>query len=77
MCKWIAKKYLMSKVNDLLEDCRGSVDKFRAAAAKWVGRLRNVLSCLETALAKLDDGRLDQEEVKQTVDAVRELVKEW
>ena len=77
MIKWIAKKYLMKKMNGLLEECRGGVDKFRAAAAKWVGRLRNVLSCLETALAKLDDGRLDQDEVKQTVDAVRELVKSW
>ena len=39
--------------------------------------LRNVLACLESALAKLDDNRLDEEEIKQTVAAVQELVEEW
>lgn len=77
MIKWIAKKYLMKKVNGLLADYRGGVDKFREEALKWVGRLRNVLSCLETALAKLDDGRLEEEEARQAVEAVTQLVTEW
>ena len=77
MFKWIAKKYIMSKVNGLLDERKADVERFRANVAKWAARLRNVLACLESALAKLDDGKLDENEIKQTVAAVQELVEEW
>ena len=77
MFKWIAKKYIMSKANSLLDEHKADVERFRVVVRKWAARLRNVLACLEGALAKLDDGKLDDDEVKQTVAAVQELVKEW
>ena len=46
MVKWIAKKYVVGLVNDLLENYSVNVDKTKAALKLWTGRLQSILACL-------------------------------
>lgn len=77
MFKWIAKKYLLSKVNGLLKQHKDNVDQANQTLKKWSQRMKNVLDCLEQTLAKLDDNVLDENELKQLIDVVTQLLKEW
>lgn len=77
MFEWIVKKVIVKKINDLLKQYKDNVDKVRATLNLWIERIKNVLACFESLLAKIDDNELDAEELKQTTDEVSKLVKEW
>lgn len=77
MFEWIVKKVIVGKVNDLLKQYKGNVEKLRSTLKTWIERIKKVLGCFESALAKLDDNELSVDELKQTADEVTKLVKEW
>ena len=43
----------------------------------WVGRLQKVLDCLKNILSKLDDNKLDSEEIDDSVAEIQKVVKSW
>lgn len=77
MFEWIVKKVIVGKVNGLLKQYQGDVSKTKETLKVWSGRIKRVLECFESMLAKLDDNELDADELKQTADEVTKLVKEW
>ena len=77
MFEWIVKKVIVGKVNDLLKQYQNDVSKVKETLKVWIGRIKKVLECFESMLAKLDDNELDADELKQTADEVTKLVKEW
>lgn len=77
MFKWIAKKFVIGKVNDLLEEYKDNIGTVKSTLLLWTERLEKVLACLKKALSKLDDNKLDEDELKEAVDDVTSLVKEW
>lgn len=77
MFEWIVKKVICGKINSLLKDNQQTVDRLRATLKLWISRLKNVLSCFESLLEKIDDNELSSDELKQTADDINTLVKEW
>ena len=77
MFDWIIKKVVCGKINSLLKDNQQNVVKMRTTLKLWVGRLKNVLSCFESLLEKIDDNELSSDELRQTAEEVNTLVKEW
>ena len=77
MIKWFAKKYILGKVNDLLEVNQGNVTKVKNTIDTWIGRLQKVLDCLKNILSKLDDNKLDSEEIDDSVAEIQKVVKLW
>ena len=77
MCAWIVKKVIMGKVNDLLEEYKGDVSKVKDTLQLWIARLEKILSCFKSLLTKLDDGKIDDEEIDETAAEVENLIKEW
>ena len=77
MLKWAIKKYIVGKVNGLLDQYKGDVDKVKDTLQVWSSRLEKILSCFKSTLAKLDDGKIDADEIDQTVAEVEIVVKEW
>jgi hypothetical protein len=67
MIKWFAKKYILGKVNDLLEVNQDNVTKVKNTIDTWVGRLQKILDCLKNILSKLHDNKLDSEEIDDSV----------
>lgn len=74
---WAVKKYVIGKVNKVLDQYKDNVDKMRDTLTVWIVRLEKVLSCFKGLLAKLDDGKLDNEEVDETIADVEQVIKEW
>lgn len=77
MIKWAIKKYLIGKVNEILEVNSTNVTKTKNTLDTWIGRLSRILDCLKSILAKLDDNKLDSQEIDDSVADIEKVVKQW
>ena len=77
MVKWAIKKYVVGKVNDILEVNQTNVTKTKNTIDTWVGRLQKILDCLKSILSKLDDNKLDSQEIDDSVAEIEKVVKAW
>lgn len=73
----IAKRYAIRAVNDLLADSRGNVAKITQTIGTWTERLSKVLDCLKGINARVSDGRLEDEEVEESLKEVETLIREF
>lgn len=77
MFQWIVKKVIIGKVNDLLEVNQDNVVKTKNTIDTWIGRLQKILDCLKNILSKLDDGKIDSEEIDDSGAEIEKVVKSW
>lgn len=77
MMEYIIKRVVCAKVNALLKGYSENVEKFRGGVTLWVNRLKRVLACLDSILAKLADNQLTPDEVKESATEITALIKEW
>lgn len=77
MIKWAIKKYLIGKVNEILEVNQTNVTKTKNTLDTWIGRLSRILDCLKSILAKLADNKLDSQEIDDSVADIEKVVKQW
>jgi len=75
--KKIITWWLCRQVNDLLEVNQTNVVKVKNTIDTWVGRLQKILDCLKNILSKLDDNKLDSEEIDDSVAEIQKVVKSW
>ena len=77
MLKWIVKKFVLGKVNDALDANQNTVATTKATVIVWVARLEKIISCLKSLLSKLDDGKIDSDELDQAASEIQKVIKEW
>lgn len=77
MIKWAIKKYVCSKVNGILDVNQDNATKIKNMLDTWIGRLARILNCLKNILAKLDDNKLDAQEIDDSVAEIEKVVKQW
>ena len=77
MVKFVIKRYVISKVNGLLEEYKDNVSKVKDTLQKWISRIDKILFTLRSLLSKLGDNQIDSEEIDQTVAEIEQVIKEW
>ena len=77
MIKWFAKRYVIGMLNDLLDQYKDNVSKVRETLKIWIARLDKILFAFRSLLEKLEDNKIDSEEIDQTVAEVEQVIKEW
>lgn len=77
MIKWFAKRYICGKLNEMLDLYKDDVNKVKNIILVWIARLERIISCFKNLLAKFDDGKIDSEEIDQTVAEIEIVIKEW
>ncbi len=77
MIKWIVQKVIVGKINDLLDQYKDNVSKVRETLKVWIARLDKILFAFRSLLEKLEDNKIDSEEIDQTVAEVEQVIKEW
>lgn len=75
--KKIIKWWICRQVNDILEVNSTNVTKTKNNLDTWIGRLTRILDCLKSILAKLDDNKLDSQEIDDSVAEIEKVVKQW
>lgn len=77
MIEWIVKKVICGKVNSLLSEYKDDVKSVKNTLNVWLVRIKAILQCLESMLKKLDDNELSPDEVKESTEEIKILIKEW
>lgn len=77
MLKYIVRKFLMSKLNGVLEKYQEDVLTVRNRLNSMIAQLELVITAFKRVLTRLDDGRLTDDEVDETIADVDRIIKEW
>ena len=73
----LAKKYIISAINDLLEKNKENVGYICEKINYWTTKLTIIIELLKKINARCSDGNLDNEEVDQTVEEIEQIIKEF
>lgn len=75
MFECVVKKIVLNKLNKLLKEYDGNIDKAKETVRLWLKRVNLVSECLEKLLKKLDDGELTVDEVTEAIKDVQDTIK--
>ena len=73
----LAKKYIISSLNDLLDKNKENVGYICEKINHWTTKLTIIIELLKKISNRCSDGKIDDEEVDQTVNEIETLVKEF
>ena len=73
----LAKKYIISSLNDLLDKNKSNVKKICEKINYWIEKLSFIIELLKKINARCSDGNLDNEEVDKTVEEIEKIIKEF
>lgn len=74
---WLAKKYVISAVNDTLVKYKDNVLKITSKITLWTERLEKIILQLKKINARVADGKITKEEIEESVSELDVLVKEF
>ena len=73
----LAKKYIISAINDLLEKNKSNVGYICEKINYWTTKLTIIIELLKRISSRCADGNLDDNEVDQTVAEIEKIIKEF
>ena len=74
---WLAKKYVVSAVNDTLVKYKDNVLKITNKITLWTERLEKIILQLKKINARVADGKITKEEIEESVSELDVLIKEF
>ena len=74
---WLAKKYVVSAVNDTLVKYKDNVLKITNKITLWTERLEKIILQLKKINARVADGKITKEEIEESMSELDVLVKEF
>ena len=73
----LAKKYIISSLNDLLEKNKENVGYICEKINYWTTKLTLIIELLKRISSRCSDGNLNDTEVDQTVEEIEKIIKEF
>ena len=73
----LAKKYIISSLNDLLEKNKENVGYICEKINYWTTKLTLIIELLKRISSRCSDGNLNNTEVDQTVEEIEQIIKEF
>ena len=73
----LAKKDIISSLNDLLEKNKENVGYICEKINYWTTKLTIIIELLKRISSRCSDGNLDDTEVDQTVEEIEKIIKEF
>ena len=74
---WLAKKYVISAVNDTLVKYKDNVIKITSKITLWTERLEKIILQLKKINARVADGKITKEEIEESMSELDVLVQEF
>ena len=71
----LAKKYVISAINDLLEKNKENVGYICEKINYWTTKLSIIIELLKKSNARCSDGNLNDDEVDQTANDLEKIIK--
>lgn len=73
----LAKKYIISAINDLLDKNKENVGYICGKISYWIEKLSLIIEMLKKINERCYDRKLDDTEVDQTVEEIETLIKNF
>ena len=73
----LAKKYVISTINELLEKNKENVGYICEKINYWTTKLTIIIELLKKISSRCSDGNINDDEVDQTVNEIETLIKEF
>ena len=73
----IAKKYILGSLNDFLYRNKDNAKKVSEQIGIWSSRLQAILIDLDKVAKFAEDGKLDDNEAKKTLEMIDQLIKDF
>lgn len=73
----IAKKYILGSLNNFLYRNKDNAKKVSEQIGIWSSRLQAILIDLDKVAKFAEDGKLDDDEAKKTLEMIDQLVKDF
>ena len=73
----LAKKYVISAINDILEKNKENVGKICEKISYLTTKLTIIIELLKKISARCSDGKLEDDEVQQTVADLEKIIKDF
>ena len=73
----LAKKYIISSLNDLLDKNKENVGYICKKINYLTTKLTLIIELLKKISSRCSDGKLEDEEVDQTVEEIEQIIKEF
>ena len=73
----IAKKYILGSLNDFLYRNKDNAKKVSEQIGIWSSRLQAILIDLDKVAKFAEDGKLDDDEAKRTLEMIERLIKDF
>ena len=73
----LAKKYIISAINDLFEKNKSNVGYICEKINYWTTKLTLIIELLKRISSRCSDGKLEDDEVDQTVEEIEKIIKEF
>lgn len=71
------KKFILKQANKLIETYKDNVETARQNVNVWLKRAETVTKFLNLLSQELEDGNISEEELKTTIDGLKEIVRDW
>ena len=71
----LAKKYIISAINDLLDKNKENVGYICEKINYWTTKLTLIIELLKRISSRCSDGNLNDDEVDQTVNEIETIIK--
>ena len=73
----LAKKYVISTINELLEKNKSNVGYICEKINYWTTKLTVIIELLKKISSRCSDGKLDDTEVDKTVEEIEQIIKDF
>lgn len=71
------KSFITKKLNKLLDEYKDKVQESKKSVDLWLSRAEQITKCLKSLSEKLDDNKIDDKEIEETVSQIKALVEGW
>lgn len=77
MIKYIIKNWILNQINNLLSKYETNILTVRNTLTSWITKLELIITILKRTLTRIEDNKLTDEEIEDTISDIEKTIKEW
>ena len=77
MIKYIIRKWILKQINNLLSKYETNILTVRNTLTSWITKLELLITIFKRTLTRIEDNKLTNEEIDDTISDIEKTIKEW
>ena len=77
MIKYIIRKWILKQINNLLSKYETNILTVRNTLTSWIAKLELIITIFKRTLTRIEDNKLTDEEIDDTISDIEKTIKEW